>query len=305
MLENNEQNFALFLEGIRKSKNLSREDFCSGIMSQRHYQRYIKGQIDISNTNLAKFADKLETHILNLQKSFEMLSNSEIKYLNNLSFLLNNFEFDNAYIELKKYKNRIFSLNYYNNLYALYEAKILTNLKRISYEESISTFRKLSNINNLTISKSYTYVEIAAAAYLAKLEARKQKRNTIDSLYELVSNQTTITFLGREEIEWMVTIYSTMATVYGLLDEFDKVIELSDIGIELCHRNQLLNSLPHHFFNKSIAYRLTDRRVDALKYASLALMAAKLEQCDTKFLSFQKSIEKQFDISIDELDCWN
>ena len=37
--------FGLFIDNLRKSRNMSREDFINGIISIRQYQRYVNGEV--------------------------------------------------------------------------------------------------------------------------------------------------------------------------------------------------------------------------------------------------------------------
>ena len=92
-MNNTSQEFGLFIDNIRNSRNMSREDFVEGILSTRQFQRYLKGESSITNDKIFQLVDKLEMNILNVYKLFINRENTEYKLVHNIYNLIISFNF--------------------------------------------------------------------------------------------------------------------------------------------------------------------------------------------------------------------
>ena len=83
-MKDTSQDFGLFIDNLRVSRKISRENFVDGILSTRQYQRYLKGETSITNANLFQLINKLEMSILTIYSLFANTENSEFNYVSKI-----------------------------------------------------------------------------------------------------------------------------------------------------------------------------------------------------------------------------
>ena len=126
------QEFGLFIDNLRNSRNMSREDFVEGIVSTRQYHRYLKGETSITNNKIILLVDKLEMNFLNVYKLFIYGENTEYKLVSNIYSLILSFNYVEANKLINQLEKKEFTSKYNKSFYSFCKITVAYNLKRIS-----------------------------------------------------------------------------------------------------------------------------------------------------------------------------
>ena len=300
-MRNTSQEFGLFIDNLRSSRNVSREDFVDGILSTRQFQRYLKGESSITNDKLFLLVDKLEMNFLHVYKQFISRENNETKFVNKIYNLIIKSEFKNAYDLIKQSENKIFSSNYNKSFLVFCKITTLYNLKRISKHMAMNQYKELINYPSCLEFESINFIELVTMLSLSLYQLQNENDNRIAHFLYKVLQEEKILLEDKISSNLPSLIAATCQSL-GLLEEYEKVLSLTQQGIDICINNQTLNSLHHLYYYKALALLRTDRKQKALCTVKKVFMVLDLLDSPEKFLIFEKLLKKQFEITVEELN---
>ena len=135
-MNNTSQEFGIFIDDIRNSRNISKEDFVENILSTRQFQRYLKGESSISIEKIIMLVDKLGLEFFSIYNRFLKSTNIEHKVVNKIYNHIMSLEFKDAYNIIQEYKDYNFKSLHYGKLFNLYNIITKHKLLRISKDNN-------------------------------------------------------------------------------------------------------------------------------------------------------------------------
>ena len=110
--------FSNYLEKLRISRNISRNDFVSGILSERQYRRYLKGESTMPNDKVHLLVTKLGLDLADFYMSYLDDKESHLQVIKNLFNLIRTGKLAEA--------NTLISTINYNELSTSYQKQFYT-----------------------------------------------------------------------------------------------------------------------------------------------------------------------------------
>lgn len=299
-MNNTSQEFGLFIDNIRRSRNMSREDFVDGILSTRQFQRYLKGESSITNDKIFQLVDKLEMNILNVYKLFINREDTEYKLVHNIYNLIITFNYKEAFNIINQTEESTFSSKYNQSFFLYCKITTLYNLKRISKHMAMNQYKRLIDYPKCLDYEDVNFIELITLISLSSYQLiNKDDKRIAYFLYNILKEER-LRYDNEINSKIPSLIVATCQTL-GMLREYDKVLRLSQQGIKLCFKAQILNSLPHLFYYKSLALLNQDKREDALKEVKKLFMLLEIQNNEEKITVFDDLLQKHFNIRKSDL----
>lgn len=302
-MENASQEFGLFIDNIRSSRNISREDFVEGILSTRQFQRYIKGDSSISIEKILMLVDKLELEFFSTYNRFLKSSNKEHNMINELYNHITLMEFKESYDLILNYKDYNFTSTYYKKLFDLYVIITEHRLLRISRAMAIQYFEESIDYPTCMNNDVLNYIELTSLLYMAQIVTEKKKRkNIMNKLYRVLKDHK-ISDFGEKDAK-MAVVYSVFSKLLGSQEKYNEVIFLTKKGINLCELHKTTNSLAHLYYYCSLGYRGLNNLEEALKYVRKTFFTLEIENNTKKYEAFVKIFESHYKMNFSEYKTW-
>lgn len=294
----NSMELCIYLEKIRFGRNVSQEEFVSGIVSIRQYQRYKIGQSVIPYEKISQFAEKLGLNSKKLLSEFEKEKTKQYVKINSFYNAVANNDYRNA-IKLKNEldKDHIISSEgrqYYEhaNVVFKYYSKELTT------SEVISKVTRLINYPQILKQQYYTDVEVLILSFLLNVFTGNQQDmllNRLNSIFEDADN------IMSGDSEYIYTlILMRIAKIHGIKRDYPKVIYFCELGIDrgIIHKQYYL--WEYFYYYKALShYALGQRELyeDSLLKCYHVLQ---MEGNHSKIEKFTNLIEGDFNINYRE-----
>jgi len=299
-MDNTSQEFGLFIDSIRSSRNMSREDFVDGIISTRQFQRYLKGESSITNDKIFQLIDRLEMNILNVYKLFINRQNTEYNYISNLYNLIVLFNYKDAFAIINKTDVDSFSSKYNKSFFIYCKITTLYNLKIISKDMAMNQYKNLINYPKCLEYSNINFIELITLISLSSYQLNyKNDKNIAYFLYRVLKQENLEADV--EISRKLPSLIGTTCQTLGMLENNDKVIKLAQHGIDICLKSQVTNSLPNLFYYKSLSLLNMGEREKALIEVKKTFMLLEIQNNTEKIAIFDSLLKKHFNISKVEL----
>jgi len=299
-LNNTSQEFGIFIDNIRSSRNMSRDDFVDGILSKRQFSRYLKGDSTITNDKIFHLIDKLEMSIFDVYKSFFNKTDHEHKLIETIYNHVLKSNFKEAYKIITNIEKEYLSSKY--NLSFFQYCKITTyyNLKRISKTMAMDQYIKLIDYPKCLDYDDINFIELITLLSLSSYQLNEKSDKKIAYfLYDILKKNMieTDTEMNNKFPSLIVTTCQTL----GTLGEYKKVLVVSQKGIDICLKSQILNSLPHLFYYKALSLLHLNKMGEALVEVKKVFMLLEIQNDTNTISTFEKLLQSHFRISLEEL----
>ncbi len=299
-MENKAREFGLFIDGLRLERNISREDLCDGIMSLSQYKRYLRGDTSMPNGKLVQLADKLKFSINDIYGLFGKKHNENHKKIWEIYTLIKKNEF-NAALQLGQELKKDILVSQYNKLFYDYcMIKIQHGLKMVSDIHVLNLYSDLINYPTCTNNDSFNMVEISALIGIVDISSSIGNYNALNLLYRILTSKT-FNYSTSGDSSFLPSIYSSLSRSFGIQEEHDKVLEISQMGIDYCIKHETSNALSHLFFYKSIALLNLNKLEEGKEAAKKCFMQLYIENKPQKFQDFKNVFENEFNMKLDDL----
>ena len=300
LMQNKAREFGLFIDGLRIERNISRENLCDGIMSLSQYKRYLKGDTSMPNAKLTQLADKLMFSIQDLYSLFGKKHNENYRNIYNVYLLIKTSEFKNALILANDLK-KITLLSQYNKMFFDYcMIKIQHGLKTVSDIHVLNLYSDLIDYPNCIDNDSFNMVEISALIGIVNVSANIGNFDPMNLMYRILTSKT-FSYSTSSNSSFLPSIYSSLSRSFGTKDDHEKILEISEMGIDYCIRHETSNALSHLFFYRSLSLLGLNRIEEGKEEAKKCFMQLYIENKPQKFSNFQKTFENTFSMRLDDL----
>ncbi len=299
-MENKAREFGLFIDGLRLERNISREDLCDGIMSLSQYKRYLRGDTSMPNAKLVQLADKLMFSITDIYGLFGKKHNENYKKIWNIYKLIKTNEFKKALLLSNDLKQNVLVSSYNKLFYDYCMIKIQHSLKMVSDIHVLNLYSDLIDYPACTNNDSFNMVEISALVGIVNISASVGNYDAMNLLYRILTSKT-FNYSTSGDSSFLPSIYSSLAMSLGTKGDHDKVLEISQKGIDYCLRHETSNALSHLLFYKSLSLLNLDRIEEGKEAAKKCFMHLYIENKPQKFTSFKKLFEQEYNIKLEDL----
>jgi len=299
-MQNESRELGLFIDGLRLEKGISREDLCEGIMSLSQYKRYLRGDTSIPNGKLVQIADRLKFSIADIHFLFGKKHNEELNTISSIYRLIRVNNYQEALRMSQLVKKEIIVSEYNKLFFDFCLIKLQHSLKMVSDVHVLDLYSKLIDYPYCTNNESFNIVEIGSLIEIVTISSNMGNFEPSKVMYRILSSKT-FSYSTSGDSTFLPTIYSSLSGILGLQEENEKVVSLSQKGIDYCLLHETSTALSHLYFYNSLAQLYLGNRELALIPMKKSFMSLYLENKPKKFETFKSSFEKQFDMNLDDL----
>lgn len=299
-MENKAREFGLFIDGLRIERNITRENLCDGIMSLSQYKRYLRGDTSIPNTKLVQLADKLMFSITDIYSLFGKKHNENYKKIWEIYLLIKTGDFRKAFDSAEALKQDVIVSQYNKLFYDYVMIKIQHKLKMVSDIHVLNLYSNLIDYPACTSNDSFNMVEISALIGIVEVSSMVGNSDAMNLLYRILTSKT-FNYSSSGDSTFLPSVYSSLARAFGAQDEHEKVLEISQMGIEYCLKYETSNALSQLLFYKSISLMNLNHIEEGKEEAKKCIMQLYIEDNPNKLSSYKKVIEEAYKLNIEDI----
>lgn len=276
---------------------MTQEDFIEGIVSQRQYTRYRSGQCEMTYEKLSLFAERLGIPTKKLLTEFEKTKTLQNQTLN----IFYNAVVNRDTVRIKETRAEIEKFPILDEDRKLYldHAQVLDEFLsgKIKKEHILSVTEKQINYPAILKQNFLSDTEVLILSYLLTIADPENQKIILRKLSLLYENDEAILSGDKDFVHPLILM--RISKIYGMQNNFDRVIQFCDLGIRHGTDNKQYYLLDYFYYYKSLAYfklETYDLFEDALFKCYNTLQ---LEGNKKKIEKFTALIEKDFHINFD------
>lgn len=299
-MTDNERDFGLFIDGLRLSRNISREELINDIISLSQYKRYLRGASSIPNSVLIQIADRLKLRISDIHFMYKQKSDKQYKRIHRIYTEIRDNNYEKAYQLAKDMKTQATFSDYNKLFFDFCMITIQYNLKLVSAVHVLGMYSKLINYPDCTNNDSFNWVETITLLKIVVISARMDNFEPSNLMYETMISDDFISYYSGD-IHFLPVVYSTLSQILGSQESYNEVVDLTSRGIEYCRKYEVSTILGHLFILNSLALMDLNKVDEAKESAKNAYMQAYIDNDQVKLKAFDRLIQKRFNMSGEEL----
>lgn len=245
-----------YMENLRYDRKMSQEIYLEGVISQRQYYRYRRGESEVPFEVIVKFANKLEIPLLKLISSFQSHAEKEKDIVRNYCYLI----IDRRLVEARKYISKygkMLLLDEETKKY-YYLATVLNDyyLNKISLIEMIDILKAKIEFNSIMKKEILHDSELYLLGVIMQY-SDEDREKIFKKINNLRKNDKLL--LGNNVL-FNSQLYFWITKSLGRLNKYKELIEIADEAIEYCQKNFSYYSLEHFYYFKALAYYKSDMK---------------------------------------------
>jgi transcriptional regulator with XRE-family HTH domain len=246
-----QHNMGNVIDQIRLERQLSREDLCDDIMSVRNYQRFITGEVNVSNNKLQLLIDRLNLDFFTVSEIYRHRADDLYSKLQNVYQLMQSNSDKAAYELLQKISIKNNSSTYLELFYTYLLFDLERQLQIVPLEQSIERLSELISYPQILEYKVLNFIELNVLVILNTYYAKKEDHTIADFLYQYLLDDN----LNKKGIlsSFLPALYSSTAQSLGTFMEYDKSLEIATKGLDQCRKLQMYSSMHNLLFFKAIS----------------------------------------------------
>jgi len=297
---NEAREFGLFIDGLRIERNMSREDLCEGVMSLSQYKRYLRGDTSIPNSKLVMIADRLKFSINDIHFLFRQKHNDEYNSINKIYNLIKANSVQEAYNLAIKYTKTAFLSEYNKLFFDFCFISIQYRLKMVSSVHVLDMYSRLIDYPECSNNDSFNMIEISALIQICIISSKMDNLEPSNTLYRLLSSPS-FNYSSASESTFLPSIYSSLSRILYMQKDYEKVIDITKIGIDYCLALETSNAFPHMLLFNSLSNIKLGNFDDGIESAKKCFMLLYVENKKANFESFKQNFEKQSELKLSEI----
>lgn len=266
--------FALFIDELRKSRKISRENFADGVISLRQYYRFIRGESSLKSETVNSLLDKLEINTLEAYETHLRRRNEAYEKLCYVYDMCYNDNYEEAYKLFSVLDYDTITSEYNKKYYKFLETIIYVYSKRISRLMGINKIKELIKYPDVLEKKVLSFIEISALTYISDFLVKNEDYRIPNYTYNLIHDEENKNF--KEISSQSFPFYLTTAKCLGKIGDVEKSLEVANKGINLYHMQNSFNTLINLYYIRALSekklfsttyYKKTLCKIFALMYA--------------------------------------
>ncbi len=291
---NDSKEFALYIDHLRKSRNISREDFVKDIVSMRQYYRFISGESSLKNETINSLMEKLEITSLVAYGSFIRQESQVFKELSDVYVLVQGFKFIQARNLFKSIDHSSVISFQHKKFYEFLEIVIDDHFNKTPKEIQVKKIEKMIDYPNVLNKGILTFIETNCLFYISDYLIRERKDFRVaEHTYKMLTDYDK-RYIG-QMTNSLATFYSTCARNLGQIGEYEKALFIANEGIKVAKKYGFLNGFTNLLYYKALAER--DLEIDN-NTSLIRLFSFLISQDDEeKSKTYSKLIKQHFNIT--------
>ncbi|AIO17992.1 hypothetical protein KQ51_00088 [Candidatus Izimaplasma bacterium HR1] len=279
--------YAYFLDNLREDYGIKTKDFCEDVCEPRTYRMYISGKRVMSQKMINGFCKKLKLTPNDFYSSFNRNDYEEYIQISKIYNHLTNNQYENARKLLIIFDKKNF-INY--NAQLLYDYCIIRyNYKtnQIVKAEALNRYSNLINYPKCLDKMTFTIQETLSIAAIAELENEIKEVTALNFLTKFLSSPN-LNLSSSNHKNVLPSMFSHVAYLNGLNDNFEYSLGVSKRGIRFCIANDSLRELDRLFyysFLSCLRLNLPEKDYYCRKYINTVLTKYSDEEYHKKIIS--------------------
>ncbi len=290
--------FTTYLEIQRTHLRITQEMFVSDIVSVRQYRRYLRGMSVIPEASLRLFANRLDMTYDRLLSHFEETKIEQKKTIHDFHNAIVNYDYKIASALRKKINRRHMILSDSQLVYAFALVLEKFQLKKLSASDTVKHISELVGYPEVLNSPSLSSATVLVVSSLMNYPEFKDQERLIERLMTYLK-QTDIIYSSQIDRNYILTLFR-IARYRGVQEDFQKVIELCNLGIQYSLDRMSMYMLDYFYYFKALAYHKLN---DPSKYEEMVFKCYTLVHSigtPAKVKKFKDMMEADFNVSLDE-----
>ena len=292
--------FALFIDGIRSEKDLSRIDFIDGIISLSQYKRYLKGNASIPNNVVIELANRLKYNITDLYSIYTRKYNKEDKQLREIYSLIKLYKYEEAHKSLTKLNIDLLVSTFYKSLYEYLVIHVQHILGRVSDVHVLSLYSELINYPSVMKNESFNMVELSVLQQIVVVSSNMDNYEPANLLYKILTSGS-FSYSSSNDTSILAPVYYAVARVFYRQSQYIETLQLVDNGIKVAQENENSNALPHLFLLGALVLKHQSELEKSYIYIKKCFMQIFILESKSMFETFKETYASNFDKPLDEL----
>lgn len=286
---------ANYLEKIRIRKNISQDDYVSGIVSVRQYQRYKSGDSIISSDKIDMFGEKLGVTSKKLLTDMLNEKNRQYSNINDFYNSVVNNDFRRAVV-LKEQLDQEIMISDDAKLYYNYSKIIYKHYsRRLAINDVISELSELIDYPNILKNRYFTDIEMLILSFFLNIFTGEKQEKLLKRLDEILKVEGSIISRdGNHNIYTLVLMRK--AKIYGIKKDYEKVIYYSDLGIRKGIEFKRYYLWDYFYYYKALSYYALGNKSEFNKAIFNCFNVLYMENNQAKIEKFTNLIERDFNI---------
>jgi hypothetical protein len=295
--------FANFLEELRKSRNFSREQLTDGIISLRHYYRFINGESSLRNETVSALLDRMEINPFEAYSKYAERENEQHRLLYEVYGLVKASKYSEALSIFKTINPNQISISRHQKLYDFLDIILLSENDDIDEEIRYEELCNLIDYPEILDNNIFTTYELNALILISNYLVKTTQDFTVTNfLYRVLTDTDKYYHLHGSENK--IGIFASVAKDMGRQRKYNESLELCKIAYNYSIESNSIKGMPSLLLTKAVTEKHLSLKDDYL--LTLQKIFALLKFLDNPALHkiFSQSIMKIFDTEEKELIDW-
>lgn len=299
-LETFSRDFALFIDGIRIERGLTRLDLIDEIISLSQYKRYLRGAAEIPNNVVIQLADRLKYNITDFYTLYTKKHGKEHNQIRSIYYLIQADQYVEALNASMKVNDELI-VSSYNKLFFDYCVIYSQHkLGRVSDIHVLSKYSEMIDYPNCINNESFNMVEMSILSHIVTLSSNMGNYDPANFLFNILSKGN-LNFSRNDDNTVLPFLFYVVARVIYQQGDYERVLVLCEEGIHMAIQNENNNSLPHLFLLNSLAHNKLGDTTKAKTLMKKSILLLKITNNETTLEVFKQTYKSNFDIPLEEL----
>lgn len=291
--------YAIFLDELRNSYNITEDDFCENICDPRSYRRYLSGERNLTHQKIESFCEKLNISLNDFFYSAVEHDRIEFQKVNHLHQMIAHRDYDLFYKSAKDVNPKYFNNDQNKRFLKFCYLRADYKTNRIHPYEAHNELSALIDYPECLKRTAFDYLDIISLTTIAAIEVDANKRLALNKLLEILSDNS-LRYLSSESRYLMPSVYGSVAIFLKNLKEYETAIELCKKGIEYSNIYQVSDTLAYLHYVMGHSLLQMGRKKEAEYHAIKSLMTVFIKDEINHIKLFHSTIVEEF--NYDPLD---
>jgi transcriptional regulator with XRE-family HTH domain len=226
----NANEFGQFIEELRISRNIEREDFVEGVVSIRHYYRFINGETSLNNETINLLLEKLEISSIFAYERFKKKTDTNYSNLINVYNEVYKNNFSMAEKAFKTITLSDLSSAYNIKIYNFIKIRLDLHYSRITKENSIQKVLELMDYPNILEKDTLSFVELSCIMFVQHDLIDRNDYRITSYTYDILSKNEKLH--STEHKNYMMPFQLSTIKNLGRIGEHEQSLDLAQKLIE-------------------------------------------------------------------------
>lgn len=287
----------IYIERIRSARKISQQSLVENIVSIRQYRRYLNGSSDMPFDIFVQMVTKVGLKLDAVLNEIEKVRVEEYQYANKLYNLAVNYDYQ-SFDKLLNHRPFDHFIDHNNQM--LYDFSIIIKKyyqKILTKQKTNELIGKLVNYPSVLQHEILTDIELLILSFLIDVSNKTTREKIVDRIFYIYKKKGIISG-GNTRI--LIVIAAKLAKYFGILEEYDRVIDFCDIGLKrnLIYSSYFLNE--YFYYYKSLAYYKLGRMEEFKEALKKCFNVLEHEGNISKKKKFETLINEDYDIEFDK-----